>query len=118
MVTTRLARVLLLLGAGLGIAGVVVAALDLRVNIPDWMIQVAMIKLALAGSLGLLGAGALLGRHAKRQASLGSQDRLALGEANPDLDKGHAQRSVSEQLRQFRDDSPPQTRIQQPPDQE
>ena len=103
MVTTKLARVFLVLGAGLGIAGVAAAALDLRVNIPDWMIEFAMIKLALAGSLGLLGAGAVLGRHATRQASLGNQDRPALGEANPDLDKGHAVRAGSEQLRQRSD---------------
>ena len=93
---------LLVLGAGLGIAGVAVAALEVRINFPDWMIQVAMIKLALAGSLGLLGAGAMLGRHARRQASLENRDRLVLGEANPDLDKPREQRS-SDQLRQTPD---------------
>jgi hypothetical protein len=95
---------LLVLGAGLGIAGVAVAALEVRINFPDWMIQVAMIKLALAGSLGLLGAGAVLGRHAKRQASQENRDRLVLGEANPDLDKTREQRSaVSAHLRQTPD---------------
>jgi len=101
MFTTRLARVLLVLGAGLGIAGVAVAALEVRINFPDWMIQVAMIKLAVVGSLGLLGAGAVLGRHAKRQASLGNRDGLALGEGTPDLNKGRPQSAAaSEQLHQ------------------
>jgi hypothetical protein len=102
MFTTKLARILLVLGAGLGIAGVAVAALELRINVPDWMIQVAMIKLALAGSLGLLGAGAMLGRHAKRQASLENRDRLALGERDPDL-HDRVQRAVSEQVHQTPD---------------
>lgn len=104
MFTTKLARILLVLGAGLGIAGVAVAALEVRINFPDWMIQVAMIKLALAGSLGLLGAGAMLGRHAKRQASLENREPLALGEGNPDLDRNRAQRAtVSEHVHQTPD---------------
>lgn len=104
MFTTRLARVLLVLGAGLGIAGVAVAAMEVRINVPDWMIQVAMIKLALAGSLGLLAAGAVLGRHAKRQASLENRDPLALGEGNPDLDRNRVQgATVSEHVHQTPD---------------
>src|SRR5687767_3651827 len=98
MFTIRLARVLLVLGAGLGIAGVTVAALEVRINFPDWMIQVAMIKLALAGSLGLLGAGAMLGRHAKRQASLEIRDPVALGEGNADLNKGRTERAAVREL--------------------
>jgi len=101
MFTTKLARVLLVVGAGLGIAGVAIAALEVRMNLPDWMIQVAMIKLALAGSLGLLAAGAILGRHAKRQASLESRDGLALGEGNPDLNNVRQQSAAaSERLHQ------------------
>jgi hypothetical protein len=40
-------------------------------NFPDWMIRVAMIKLALIAAGGLLVAGALVGRHARGQRSLG-----------------------------------------------
>lgn len=86
MVTTKLARALLILGATLGIAGVAAAALDLRISIPDWMIRVAMIKLALAGSLGLLGAGAVLGRHAKRQAALQNDELRELSTGGPHFD--------------------------------
>ena len=84
MFESRLSRVLLLLGAAVGIGSVVVWGLEMRINFPDWMIRIAMIKLALAGSLGLLAAGALLGRHAKSR-SLPRNDVGALGEATPDL---------------------------------
>ena len=104
MFTTKLARILLVLGAGLGIAGVTIAALEVRINVPDWMIQVAMVKLALAGSLGLLGAGAMLGRRAKRHASLEHRDGPALGEGDPDLNNVRAQRAaVREQPHQTPD---------------
>ena len=60
--------------------------LDLRIDIPDWMIRVAMIKLALAGSLGLLGAGAVLGRHAMRQAALQNDELRELSTGGPHYD--------------------------------
>ena len=101
MFTTKLARILLVLGAGVGIAGVTIAALEVRINFPDWMIQVAMVKLALAGSLGLLGAGAMLGRHARRQAALENRDGRAVGEGDPDLNNVRAQSAAaSERLHQ------------------
>lgn len=81
----RLSRVLLVLGATLGVAAVVALALDLRVNIPDWMIKVAMIKLALAGSVGLFVGGAILGRHANRQALLRANEARVLSEASTGL---------------------------------
>jgi hypothetical protein len=87
MVSSKLSRVLLAMGATLGIAAVAALALDLRINIPDWMIQVAMIKLALIGAAGLLGAGAMLGRHAHRQASLRADQEPALNDGTPDLDQ-------------------------------
>jgi hypothetical protein len=86
IVTTKLARALLVLGVTLGIAGLAAAALDLRISIPDWMIRVAMIKLALAGSLGLLGAGAVPGRHAKRQAARHKDELRELSTGGPHLD--------------------------------
>ena len=75
------------MGATLGIAAVAAMALDVRINIPDWMIQVAMIKLALIGSVGLLVAGAMLGRHAHRQTSLPADQKPLLRDASPDLDQ-------------------------------
>ena len=66
----------MLLGAAVGVLSVAVAAVDMRVNLPDWMVQVAMIKLAFIASGGLLAAGALLARHAKTRS---------LGSATPDL---------------------------------
>lgn len=85
MSLSRVSRVLLGMGVTLGVAAVAAMALDLRVNIPDWMFQVAMIKLAVIGSLGLLGAGAVLGRHAKRRNSLPDPDPRALSEGSPDF---------------------------------
>ena len=79
MFESKLARILLILGATIGIAGVGVWAIDGRFfNVPDWIIQVAMVKLTFMGAAGLLGAGALLGRHAKRSA-LEEKSRAALG---------------------------------------
>lgn len=85
MSLSTVSRVLLGMGVTLGVAAVAAMALDLRVNIPDWMFQVAMIKLAVIGSLGLLGAGAVLGRHAKRRHSLPDPDPRLLSEGSPDL---------------------------------
>ena len=80
MLESKLSRILLILGATIGIAGVGVWAIDGRfLNVPDWIIQVAMVKLTFLGAAGLLGAGALLGRHAKRSA-LAEASRAALGE--------------------------------------
>jgi hypothetical protein len=82
MFESRLSRLLLLLGAAVGIGSVGVWALEMRINLPDWMVRVAMLKLAFAGSFGLLAAGALLGRHA-RARSLPENKPPALGEATP-----------------------------------
>ena len=87
MLTAKLSRALLVMGAAVGLVGIAVFALDLRINIPDWMIRIAMIKLTVVASLGLLGAGALVGRHVKRQASLRSGDQYeVLGAERPDRD--------------------------------
>jgi hypothetical protein len=68
MLQSRIARALMLLGTGVGMLGVAVVAMEMRVNLPDWMVQVAMVKLAFVAAGGLLAAGALLGRHAKSRA--------------------------------------------------
>ena len=76
MLESKLSRILLILGATIGIVGVGVWAIDARfLNLPDWMIRVAMVKLTFLGAAGLLGAGALLGRHAKRNALEETQPR-------------------------------------------
>ena len=85
------------MGVTLGVAAVATMALDLRVNIPDWMIQVAMIKLALIGSLGLLGAGAVLGRHAKRRTSLPDTDPRILSEGSPDFSPSRGEKERVDQ---------------------
>jgi hypothetical protein len=79
MFELRLSRLLLLLGAAVGIGSVVIWGLEMRINFPDWMIRVAMIKLAFIASLGLLAGGALLGRHAKTR-SLPANGSPALAE--------------------------------------
>ena len=83
MIESRLPRVMLILGAAVGIGGIGVWALGVQIEVPDWMIRVAMLKLAFAGSLGLLAAGALIGRHA-RSTSLSAPASGALGEGTPD----------------------------------
>jgi hypothetical protein len=81
----KLSRILLVMGVVLGIAGATTMAVDLQLNIPDWIIRVALIKLAFVGSLGLLGAGAVLRRHAKRHGTLESTELPSLGEGTVDL---------------------------------
>lgn len=76
MLESRVARGLMLLGAGIAVLGIAVAALDLRLNLPDWMIRVAMIKLAFVAAGGLLAAGALMGRHAKSRSLTAAASRL------------------------------------------
>jgi hypothetical protein len=65
MLQSRIARGLMLLGAGVGILSVAVVTLEMRLNLPDWMVRVAIIKLAFIAAGGLLAAGAVVGRHAK-----------------------------------------------------
>lgn len=65
MLESRIARVLMGLGVTVGVTAAGLAALDIQLNIPDWMIRVAMIKLGFIAAAGLLTAGALLGRHAR-----------------------------------------------------
>src|SRR5574339_388523 len=68
MLESRIARGLMFLGAGVGVLGVTVVALEMQLNLPDWMVRVAMIKLAFVAAGGLLAAGALVGRHARTRA--------------------------------------------------
>jgi len=77
MFETRISRALLYLGVAIGLLTVGVWALDVHVNPPDWMIRIAMIKLAVLASAGLLAAGALVGRHAKARRSLPPDSPLA-----------------------------------------
>jgi len=76
MLESRIARGLMLLGAGIGVVSVVVAALDMQMNLPDWLIRVAMIKLAFVASAGLLVAGAMVGRHARSRSLTTSAPNL------------------------------------------
>jgi hypothetical protein len=80
MLESKLSRILLILGATVGVAGVGVWAIDGRfLNLPDWIVQLAMVKLTFLGAAGMLAGGALLGRHAKRSA-LDEKNRAALSE--------------------------------------
>jgi hypothetical protein len=85
MLESRISRALLGLGAVVGVLGVVVWAADSSLlNVPDWMVRIAMLKLTLVASLGLLGAGALLGRHARqRSISDGAARQISEGPAGP-----------------------------------
>jgi membrane protein implicated in regulation of membrane protease activity len=70
MRTSTVAKTLLVLGALVGGAAGVALALGLRADrLPPWMITVGMYKLAFIAAGGLLVAGALLGRAARRRWS-------------------------------------------------
>jgi hypothetical protein len=85
MLESRISRALLALGAVVGVLGVAVWAADSSLlNVPDWMVRIAMLKLTLVASLGLLGAGAYLGRHARqRSISDGAARQISEGPARP-----------------------------------
>jgi len=65
-----LSKALLILGALVGTVAGLAMALGLRLDqLPPWMITVGMYKLAFIAAGGLLVAGALLGRAARRSAT-------------------------------------------------
>jgi hypothetical protein len=91
MFASRLARALMVLGAGVGVLTVAVMVLEVQINLPDWMVRVAMIKLAVIAAAGLLAGGALLGRHARSQ--LPAEDnphQIGEGAAKPQEQAGSA----------------------------
>lgn len=97
MVASKLARALMVLGAGVGVLTVAVMALEVQMNLPDWMVRVAMIKLALIAAAGLLAGGALLGRHARLQMPTGdTPPQLGEGAAEPLRHPGSASREPIE----------------------
>jgi hypothetical protein len=64
----RVGRVLLGVGGVVGVAAAGAWAFDWLPPMPEWMVRVAMFKLALIASGGLLAAGAMLGRRARAQS--------------------------------------------------
>ena len=103
MFASRIARALMALGATVGILTVAILALEVQVNLPDWMVRVAMIKLAFIAAAGLLAGGALLGRHARSQLPTGdTPDELGGGSAEP----LHHSESASRQPIQRRPETP------------
>src|SRR5689334_21634873 len=88
MTESRIARGLMMLGAGVGVASVTVWALELQMNLPDWIVRVAMFKLAFIAAGGSLAAGAVVGRHANmRQLPSGDVERLPAERAEPLMQK-------------------------------
>jgi hypothetical protein len=93
MFASRLSRALMILGAGVGVLTIAILALEVQVNLPDWMVRVAMIKLAFIAAGGLLAGGALLGRHARLQLpTQGAPPQLGEGEAKSQEHRGSASR--------------------------
>jgi hypothetical protein len=61
-----LARGLMALGLGVGALAMGLWVFDIRIDIPAWMWRVAVVKLTLAGALGMIVTGAALLRHLRR----------------------------------------------------
>ncbi len=69
MRASAISKALLLVGAVVGAATGVALALGVRLDrLPPWVITVGMYKLAFIAAGGLLVAGALLGRAARRKS--------------------------------------------------
>jgi hypothetical protein len=82
MLEARISRALMAMGAGIGLLGIGVWALDLHLNVPDWMVRIAMFKLTAIAVVGLLAAGALLGRHARTSSLVSGRVPAQIGEAD------------------------------------
>ena len=80
--TSRIARALMGLGVTIGISAASLATLDIQLNLPDWLVKVAMIKVAFLGSFGLLALGALIGRHARTRSLPTDAGPAQLGEGS------------------------------------
>lgn len=61
-----LARALMGLGLVVGALAMGLWVFDIQIEIPHWMWRVAIVKLTLAGALGMLVTGAALLRHLRR----------------------------------------------------
>jgi hypothetical protein len=96
-----------LMGLGVLVGGGVAVAMLLTIGLPNlsWFVAVGLVKLVLAGSLGLIGAGAFIRRFALRAETrdrlMGSRPRgerdLYLGpqktsQQNPSTNAGHDRR--------------------------
>lgn len=87
----------MLLGAGIGLLSIGVWALEVRrLNFPDWMIRLAMVKLAFVASVALMAAGAVVGRHAKTRTIPGepAASQLGEGEAEAPMNRMRTPRGV------------------------
>jgi hypothetical protein len=68
-------------------------------NFPDWLVRVAMIKLAFIASAGLLAGGALVGRHAKRSIQQPEHRGVLPGESAEPLDREAGRKVPDEVIR-------------------
>lgn len=72
------ARAVMALGLGVGVLAIGVWALDIQLQVPEWMWRVAVVKLGLIAAGGMIAAGALLQRYVK-----GSQHGPILPDESP-----------------------------------
>lgn len=96
---SKIARGLMWLGAGVGLVSIVVWGLEVRMNLPDWLVRVAMIKLAFIASAGLLAGGAMIGRHANSRSLRREESDLLPQEPANSLDQASAPKVPDEVTR-------------------
>jgi hypothetical protein len=96
---SKIARALMWLGAGVGLVSIAVWGLEVRLNLPDWMVRVAMIKLAFIASAGLLAGGAMIGRHANSRSPRREELDLLPREPGLPLEQDRAPKEPDEVIR-------------------
>jgi hypothetical protein len=110
MGTSRFGQLLLVIGGGVGVAAVVGLVVGFEpAALPPALVNIAVYKLTFAAAAGLLAAGAIVRRYARRSASgriSDSEDsveaegeRAALGEGLPNTVKSAREQQESVRVR-------------------
>ena len=88
------------------IAGVAVWALEVQVNLPDWIVRIAMLKLTVVASAGLLAGGAIVGRHARQRSLDAGTVERHLGDGATDRLSRPGEARTAQGVDQRRSDTP------------
>jgi hypothetical protein len=70
----RIARTLVTIGAVVGAVGAIAAVSGIGPDLPVWVVRIAILKLLFIAAASLMAAGAMLGRAARKRATVAADD--------------------------------------------